>query len=85
MKNRKTGTAAIIIDGLSRCMQTSDMLRISRAVAISLPYHVIQRRNCQHRVFQDKDDSRQYLGRLRDHTRRDFLNIWVYCPMSKNQ
>ncbi len=39
---RKIGTATIIIN---RCMQTSDMPRISRAVAMGFPYLLTPRGN----------------------------------------
>ena len=80
----KIGTAPIIIDRLSRCMQAFDMPRMSRVVAIGLPHYIIQKGNHQECVSEDKDGLRQRLGCPRDYTQRNFLKIWVYCPTSKN-
>jgi len=59
-------------------MQTSDMPRISRAVATGLPHHVTQGGDYQDRVFENDNDFRQYLQWLKDYTRRNSLEIRAY-------
>ncbi len=81
----KTGTAPIIINRLSRCIQAFGIPRILRPAAIGFPHHPTERENYQECVFEDKDALGQYLQRLKSYALRDFLKIQVYCPTNKNQ
>ncbi len=83
--DRKIGTAPIIIDRLSRCMQALGMSGISRVVVIGFPHHPISEGNYQECVSEDKDGLRQRLRCPGDYTGRDFFETPVYCPISKNQ
>lgn len=58
--------AVIIVDRLSRCMQTFCMPRISRAIATGFPHNVTQSRNHEGGRFEDSNDFREYLGWPRD-------------------
>jgi putative transposase len=60
------------------------MPRISRAVAIGYPHHVLQRGNYRQPIFEEDIDYLQYLQWLEEYSKKSSLKIWAYCLMSNH-
>jgi putative transposase len=60
------------------------MPRISRAVAVGYPHHIIQRGNNRERVFHDEADKERYLSLLRKYSERWNSPVLAYCLMSNH-
>lgn len=82
---KKIGTAPIIIDRLSRCIQALSMPPVLRPGAIGSSLHPISKGNYQECVAEVKGGLRQRLRCPKDYNRRNFLKIWIYCSTSNNQ
>jgi putative transposase len=60
------------------------MPRISRAIAIGYPHHVLQRGNYRQLIFEEDIDYLQYLQWLEEYSKKFSLKIWAYCLMSNH-
>jgi putative transposase len=60
------------------------MPRISRAVAVGFPHHVIQRGNNRDKVFFEKQDRQKYLELLKKYSDQWECPILAYCLMSNH-
>ena len=60
------------------------MPRITRLIAVEYPHHVTQRGNYQYPVFDEENDFKQYLYRLKEYSREYALKIWAYCLMKNH-
>jgi putative transposase len=60
------------------------MPRISRAVAIGYPHHVLQRGKYRQPIFEEDIDYLQYLQWLDEYSKKFSLKIWAYCLMSNH-
>lgn len=60
------------------------MPRIARTVFAGIPHHIIQRGNRGDNVFFTDEDRRQYLGWLKEYSRKHHVKILAYCLMSNH-
>jgi putative transposase len=73
-----------ILERLDRADRRIQMPRISRAVAIGYPHHVLQRGNYRQPIFGEDIDYLQYLHWLEEYSKKFSLKIWAYCLMSNH-
>jgi putative transposase len=70
-----------ILERLDRADKRIQMPRISRAVAIGYPHHVLQRGNYRQPIFEEDRDYLNYLQWLDEYSKKFSLKIWAYCLM----